>query len=231
MAQQQGTQHRTGSAPAEKRTTAYCAQNHDPACAAGTYVGPHAAPTAGGGYWDDKGNPVDGGPVGANGSTGNGVTQVYCAQNEDPGCPAGTYVGPGAIKNPDGSNNYVPCEGSICTNPNHGGGDAAGSWDAQGQPINGGPQGANGSTDNNVTREYCAQNEDPGCPVGSYVGPKAIKDPDGSNNYVPCEGSICTNPNHGGGDNTNGPGSDTAVPEQADSSNPSGGAEGSTPGQ
>ncbi|SIK04113.1 mesocentin [Mycobacteroides abscessus] len=216
--------HQTGSAPADKRTDAYCAQNHDANCAAGTYLGPHAAPGAGAGYWDDNGNPVDGGPVGADGSTGNNVSQEYCARNEDPACPAGSYVGPKAIKNPDGSSSYVPCEGTICTNPNHGGADETGRWDAQGQPVNGGPKGADGSTGNNVSQEYCARNEDPACPAGSYVGPKAIKNPDGSSSYVPCEGTICTNPNHGGGDNA-------GVPGDADSSNPSGAGQDSPSGQ
>ncbi|MDM2136019.1 hypothetical protein PP332_22510, partial [Mycobacteroides abscessus] len=72
---QHATAHQTGSAPADKRTDAYCAQNHDANCAAGTYLGPHAAPGAGAGYWDNNGNPVDGGPVGADGSTGNNVSQ------------------------------------------------------------------------------------------------------------------------------------------------------------
>lgn len=63
-----------------------------------------------------------GGPVGADGSTGNNLSAQYCAQNQDPGCPVGTYVGPNAIPNPDGSGNYVPCEGTICTNPDHGAG-------------------------------------------------------------------------------------------------------------
>lgn len=73
------------------------------------------------GYWDSNGNPVNGGPPGANGSTGNNLTRGYCAQHQDPGCPAGSYVGPNAIPNPNGDNNYVPCEGTVCTNPNHGG--------------------------------------------------------------------------------------------------------------
>jgi hypothetical protein len=34
--------------------------------------------------------------------------------------------------------------------------------------------------------------------VGSYVAPDAIENPDGSNSFVICEGTICTNPNHGG---------------------------------
>lgn len=60
-------------------------------------------------------------PPGADGSTGNDVSAEYCAQNEDPGCPAGSYVGPDAIPNPSGDGSYVPCEGTICTNPNYGG--------------------------------------------------------------------------------------------------------------
>jgi hypothetical protein len=58
----------------------------------------------------------------ADGSTGNEMPPEYCAQNEDPGCPAGSYVGPDAIPNPNGEGSYVPCEGTICTNPNHGAG-------------------------------------------------------------------------------------------------------------
>ncbi|WP_168708251.1 hypothetical protein [Rhodococcus sp. PAMC28707] len=60
------------------------------------------------------------GVQGADGSTGNQLSAGYCAQNEDPGCPAGSYVGPNAIPNPDGSDTYVPCEGTICTNPDQG---------------------------------------------------------------------------------------------------------------
>jgi hypothetical protein len=62
-----------------------------------------------------------------------------------------------------------------------------------------GPVGADGSTSNNLSTEYCARNQDPGCPIGSYVAPDAIPHPDGSGQYVPCEGTICTNPDHGAG--------------------------------
>ncbi|WP_037176205.1 hypothetical protein [Rhodococcus sp. UNC363MFTsu5.1] len=62
-----------------------------------------------------------------------------------------------------------------------------------------GPVGADGSTGNNLSTEYCARNQDPGCPIGSYVAPDAIPHPDGSGKYVPCEGTICTNPDHGAG--------------------------------
>lgn len=108
----------------------------EPATTPGHHVqhGNNAPATPGGGYWDDNGQPVNGGPVGADGSTGNGVTQEYCARNEDPACPVGTYVGPNAIPNPNGDNGYVPCEGTICTNPNHGAGDEP---DSQ-QPADGG---------------------------------------------------------------------------------------------
>lgn len=61
-------------------------------------------------------------PVGADGSTGNNLGADYCAQNQDPGCPMGSYVGPNAVPNPDGSGGYVPCEGTVCTNPDHGAG-------------------------------------------------------------------------------------------------------------
>ncbi len=59
---------------------------------------------------------------GADGSTGNGLSAEYCAKNQDPGCPLGSYIGPNAIPNPNGDGTWVPCEGTICTNPNHGAG-------------------------------------------------------------------------------------------------------------
>ncbi len=59
---------------------------------------------------------------GADGSTGNGLSAEYCAKNQDPGCPRGSYIGPNAIPNPNGDGTWVPCEGTICTNPNHGAG-------------------------------------------------------------------------------------------------------------
>lgn len=62
-----------------------------------------------------------------------------------------------------------------------------------------GPVGADGSTGNDLSPDYCARNEDPGCPVGSYIGPDAIPDPNGDDSYVPCEGTVCTNPDHGAG--------------------------------
>ncbi len=107
------------------------------------------------------------------------------------------------------------CEGTICTNPNHGDADPPGTWGPDGRPINGGPTGADGSTGNNLTHEYCAQNQDPGCPAGTFVGPNAIKSPDGTNSYVPCEGTICTNPNRGAGDP---PATDATTGEEAPAS-------------
>lgn len=86
------------------------------------------------------------GAAGADGSTGNNLSKQYCAQNQDPGCPAGSYVGPNAIPNPNGDGTYVPCEGSICTSPNHGagtdpsenGGDqSAGQGQVEGAPCEG----------------------------------------------------------------------------------------------
>ncbi len=190
----------TSAKPGTAANAQYCAQNRDPKCPKGSYHGTHVVLASNGGYWDASGTPVNGGPMGANGSTSNNLTQEYCARNEDPGCPMGSYVAPNAIKNPDGSPTYVVCEGSICTNPNHGAADPGGFWDANGNPIDGGPMGANGSTSNNLTQEYCARNEDPGCPVGSYVAPNAMRNPDGSPGYVVCEGTVCTNPNHGAAD-------------------------------
>lgn len=183
-------------------TRDYCAHNKDAKCPTGSYLGAHVAAHAKSGSWDANGNPVNGGPTGADGSTGNNKTQEYCARNQDPACPKGSYVAANAVKNPDGSHSYVKCEGTICTNPNHGGGEGTGAWDADGKPVNGGPQGADGSAGNNVTQAYCAQNQDPSCPQGTYVAPNAIQSPDGANRYVPCEGSICTNPNQGAGDDT-----------------------------
>lgn len=150
-------------------TQDYCAHNQDPGCPQGSYVGPYTTMNDSHGAWDGNGNPVKGGPTGADGSTGNGLTQEYCAHNQDPGCPAGSYVAPNAIQDPAGGPGYVTCEGTICTNPNHGAGDEApGIWDSNGNPINGGPAGADGSTGNNLSAEYCDGNEDPGCPVGSH---------------------------------------------------------------
>ena len=181
-------------------TKDYCAHNTDEKCPVGSYLGVHVAAHAKSGSWDADGKPVNGGPTGADGSTGSGLTQEYCARNQDPACPRNSYVGANAVRNPDGSHSYVTCEGTVCTNPNHGGGDGTGAWDADGQPVNGGPGGADGSTGNNVDQQYCAQNQDPSCPQGTYAGPDAIQSPDGANRYVPCEGTICTNPDRGAGD-------------------------------
>ncbi|MFD6160618.1 hypothetical protein ACFWF7_31440 [Nocardia sp. NPDC060256] len=63
-------------------------------------------------------------------------------------------------------------------------------------------RGADGSTNNNLSPEYCAKNQDPGCPLGSYIGPNAIQNPNGDGTWVPCEGTICTNPNYGAGPET-----------------------------
>lgn len=63
-----------------------------------------------------------------------------------------------------------------------------------------GPRGADGSTGNNLSPEYCANNQDPGCPAGSYnPDPNSIPNPNGDGSNVPCEGTICTNPNSGAG--------------------------------
>ena len=227
----QAPQARAGEGPDAQ----YCAHIQDPKCAKGSYLGPFVSLTAGGGHWDANGAPVNGGPVGADGSTGNNLTQEYCARNEDPACPIGSYVAPNAIRNPDGSHTFVACEGTVCTNPNHGGADPAGTWGPDGQPVNGGPVGADGSPNNNLTQEYCAKNQDPGCPVGSYVAPNAIQNPDGSNGYVPCEGTICTNPNHGAGDapETAGPSVDDTpdvdAPPQGDDSGDAGDVTTDTP--
>jgi len=128
-----------GAVPKLTANAQYCAQNRDPKCATGSFHGTnvHLAPSDG--YWDANGKPVNGGPMGANGSTGNDLTQEYCARNQDPGCPVGSYVAPDAIKNPDGSSTYVVCEGTICTNPNHGAADPDSGVDTGGpddEPAN-----------------------------------------------------------------------------------------------
>nr|WP_229481287.1 mesocentin [Mycolicibacterium mageritense] len=197
-----GTPSTPGGTQPATPNAQYCAQNRDAKCPKGSFHGPHVVVDPRGGYWDANGNPVNGGPMGADGSTGNALTQEYCARNQDPGCPMGSYVAPNAIKNPDGSPTYVGCEGTICTNPNYGA-NVEGYWDSNGNPVDGGPMGADGSTGNRLTQEYCARNQDPGCPIGSYVGPNAMRNPDGSPGYVTCEGTICTNPNHGANDSGN----------------------------
>lgn len=72
-----------------------------------------------------------------------------------------------------------------------------------------------------LSAEYCAKNQDPGCPLGSYVGPNAIPNPNGDGTWVPCEGSICTNPNHGAGPGNGGPDATTPIaPVTTTPSNP-----------
>lgn len=114
--------------------------------------------------------------------------------------------------------------GVSTTSPAGHGAAAAGSWDASGNPVNGGPRGADGSTGNNLTRGFCAQHQDPACPVGSYVGPNAIPNPNGQPNYVPCQGTICTNPNHGAGTNPQENGGDTSQCQGTICTNPNHGA-------
>lgn len=77
-----------------------------------------------------------------------------------------------------------------------------------------GVPGADGSTGNDLSPQYCAQNEDPGCPVGTYVGPDAIPNPNGDDSYAPCEGTICTNPDHGAGPDPDNPNDDIPEPGQ-----------------
>ncbi|GAB2712174.1 hypothetical protein [Nocardia thraciensis] len=66
--------------------------------------------------------------------------------------------------------------------------------------------------------EYCAKNQDSSCPPGSYIGPNAIPSPNGDGTWVPCEGTICTNPNHGANTETNppAPAPTTTVPPNND---------------
>ncbi|WKG12048.1 hypothetical protein QX204_11500 [Nocardia sp. PE-7] len=71
--------------------------------------------------------------------------------------------------------------------------------------VSPGERGADGSTGNSLGAEYCAKRQDPGCPLGSYVGPDAIENPNGDGTWVPCEGTICTNPDHGAGPGTTAP--------------------------
>lgn len=73
------------------------------------------------------------------------------------------------------------------------------------QPTTSQQRGADGSTNNNPSPEYCAKNQDPGCPLGSHIGPNAIPGPNGDGTWVPCADTICTNPNHGAGPETTAP--------------------------
>ena len=82
-----------------------------------------------------------------------------------------------------------------------------------------GQRGADGSTGNNLGAEYRAKNQDPGCPLGSYVGPDAMQNPNGDGTWVPCEGTICTNPNHGAGPGTTAP-AETLAPVEVPSTTP-----------
>ncbi|MFE9786339.1 hypothetical protein ACFYO7_13255 [Nocardia salmonicida] len=66
---------------------------------------------------------------------------------------------------------------------------------------------------------YCAKNQDPGCPLGSYIGPDAMDNPHGDGTWVPCEGTICTNPNHGAGSGTTAP-AETPAPVEVASTTP-----------
>lgn len=165
----------------------YCAHNQSPKCPTGSYVGQHTSYHGKHGGWDADGNPVNGGPVGANGATNANLTQEYCARNQNPSCPKGSYVGPNAQKDPKGGPHYVQCRGTVCTNPNHGAGvdpgtnggnrEAVGVWDVNGNPIAGGPRGADGSTGNNLTRLYCTVTLDARCPLGSYAPPPPARGP------------------------------------------------------
>ncbi|WP_067690914.1 hypothetical protein [Nocardia jejuensis] len=91
-------------------------------------------------------------------------------------------------------------------------------------PSTTGKRGADGSTGNNLSDEYCAKNQDPGCPLGSYIGPNAIPNPNGDGTWVPCEGSICTNPNHGAGPETTAPPAETTTTPPPDNNTPIEGA-------
>ena len=71
--------------------------------------------------------------------TGNNLGAEYCAKNQDPGCPAGSFVGPDAIPNPNGDGTWVACEGTICTNPNHGAGTPEPSAAPAEVPVEGAP--------------------------------------------------------------------------------------------
>ena len=70
---------------------------------------------------------------------GNNLGAEYCAKNQDPACPAGSFVGPDAILNPNGDGTWVPCEGTICTNPNHGAGTPEPSAAPAEVPVEGAP--------------------------------------------------------------------------------------------
>ncbi|MFD4458621.1 hypothetical protein [Nocardia sp. NPDC058480] len=55
-------------------------------------------------------------------------TTTTAAHDEGHGDPGHVHTtapapGPNMMPNPNGDGTWVPCEGTICTNPNHGGGD------------------------------------------------------------------------------------------------------------
>ncbi|MGY0502134.1 hypothetical protein ACWZHB_26905 [Nocardia sp. FBN12] len=59
------------------------------------------------------------------------TTTTTVGQDEGHGEPGHQHMsttapapGPNMMSNPNGDGSWVPCEGTICTNPNHGGGDS-----------------------------------------------------------------------------------------------------------
>lgn len=147
-------------------TQDFCAHNRSPSCPMGGFVGPFTQVHPHHGRWDADGLPVAGGPTGADRSTGNDLTWEYCARNDDPRCPADSYVDDDAVRDPSGGPGYVTCEKNVCTTPNLGSGsDRPGMWDAAGSPVDGGPIGADGALAPGLTAEYCFTNEDPSCPL------------------------------------------------------------------
>jgi hypothetical protein len=170
-----------------EKSSASSSVSASPSASAGTSA-PHGSTpgnhNAGAGSWDANGNPVNGGPRGADGSTGNNLTRTYCATHQDPGCPAGSYVAPRVMPNPNGQGNLVPCEGTICTNPNHGAG-------TNPNENGGNPPPCEGTICSNPNH---GAGTDP-----NENGGAVMPNPNGDGQAVPCEGTICTNPNHGAG--------------------------------
>ncbi|WP_414731674.1 hypothetical protein [Williamsia sp.] len=88
----------------------------------------------------------------------------------------------------------TPCEGTVCTNPNHGGGDDPA---ANGGAVMPNPNG-DGS---NVPCEgtVCTNPNHGGGGDPAANGGAVMPNPNGDRSNVPCEGTVCTNPNHGAG--------------------------------
>jgi hypothetical protein len=130
-----------------------------------------------------------------------GCAACHADTQTAPSSPAG-HTAPASVgtstavttPNPNGDGSAVPCEGSICSNPNHGAGTDPGD--------NGGAMMPNPNGDGSAVPcegSICSNpNHGAGTDPGDNGG-AMMPNPNGDGSAVPCEGSICTNPNHGAG--------------------------------